>query len=421
MKPTVIADGVDGLFIQNNRFNTTLVSFNFYLPLAEKDVSVNALLPYVLTSCSQKYKTFTELNLALNMLYGAGLSVSVSKIGDAQLIKIAISVINDEYSIDNEQVIQKATDLLMNLIFEPKVDGEAFCETDVEREKRKAREHILGEINDKRLYARKRLIAEMFKGSEYAVSAYGTTELLDKVDGTALFNAWQNMLSTAYVRVQLVGKTLPDNFFAAITDKFSKYNRKVNNGYKNLTELKPRTEINNVTERLDVAQGKLVMGFSSDVWGTDAYALTVATDIFGGGTYSGLFSNVREKLSLCYYCSASANKNKGYVMVDSGVEFKNAACAKEEILNQLKLVQNGEFEDNVFAASKKNILNSLNSSYDSLGALDNWYCANIYCDDIKAPEEVGKIITDLTLEEIISAAKGIKLNTVFMLLGKEGE
>ena len=421
MKPVFLANGVDGLFVKNNRFNTTLVSFNFYLPLNTKEMAVNALLPYVLTSCSKKYTTFTELNMALNMLYGAGLSTSVSKIGDAQLLKIAISVINDEYSLDGDAIIQKATDLLMELIFEPKIQGTSFFENDVLREKRKAREHILGEINDKRRYARKKLISEMFEGTAYADSAYGNIEDLEKVDGAALYSAWLNVLNSAYVRVQLVGKGLPNGFFEGVSNKFSNYNRTVSNDYRTLIKLEQRERVKRVTEHLDVAQGKLVMGFSSDVWGNDAYALTVATDIFGGGTYSGLFANVREKLSLCYYCSASANKNKGYIMVDSGVEFANAKRAEDEILNQLRLVQNGEFEENVFASSKKNILNSLNSSYDSLGALDGWYCSNIFLDDIKSPEEIGKIINDLTLDEVITAAKGIKLNTVFMLLGREGE
>ena len=420
MKPMVIANGVDGLFVQNSRFNTTLVSFNFYLPLDEKDITVNALLPYVLTSCSEKYKTFTELNLALNMLYGAGLSVSVSKIGDAQLVKIAVSVINDEYALDDNSVINEATKLIMDLIFAPKVLDGAFFAEDVEREKRKAREHILGEINDKRLYSRKRMIAEMFEGSAYASSAFGTIEQLEQIDGKALFNAWENMLKSAYVRVQLIGKEMPNGFFDGVKDKFSAFIR-VPANVSSLTKLSPKDEVKRVTEHLDVAQGKLVMGFSSETWGHDAYALTLATDIFGGGTYSGLFANVREKMSLCYYCSASANKNKGYIMVDSGVEFQNAEKAEKEILNQLSIVQKGEFDASVFAASKKNILNSLNSYYDSLGALDGWYCANIYSDEIKTPEEIAATIEKITLQEVIDAAKGIKLNTIFLLLGREGE
>ncbi len=421
MKIQSLAQGVDGLFIKNNRFNTTLVSFNFYVPLNKEDVSLNALLPYVLTSCSDKFSTFTELNLALNMLYGADLSVSVSKIGNAQLIKVAVAVINDRFSIGGEPVIEKAASLLMELIFRPRVKNGSFIKTDIEREKRKVKEHILGEINDKRRYARKRLIAEMFEDSDYAVSAYGTVEQLEKINGENLYNAWQKILKNSYVRVQLVGKNTPEGFFEKISEEFSKYDREICDDYKKLTCLGYRENVKEVTEEMDVAQGKLVLGFSSEIWGNDAYALTVATDIFGGGTYSGLFENVREKLSLCYYCSASANKNKGYIMVDSGVEFANTEKARTEILHQLDIVKKGEFKQSTFDASIKNILNSLNSSYDSLGALDSWYCASIYSEQIKTPEDVAQIISSLNKRQIVEAAKGIKLHTVYNLTGKKGD
>ena len=420
MNHTVLANGVDGLFVENKRFNTTLISFNFYLPLTEDKLSVNSLLPYVLSSCSDKYKTFTELNLALNMLYGADLSVSVNKVGDAQLIKMAIAVINDEYSLTGESVIEKATELLMELIFNPKISNEKFDAIDTEREKRKAREHILGEINDKRRYARKRLIEEMFKGSAYAQSVYGTVQMLDKVTGKDLYDAWQNILKHAYVRVQLVGETLPNGFFEKISNKFNTFVRNVTNDFKYVNHLESKEYVTNVTETMSVAQGKLVMGFTSELWGPNAYALTVAADIFGGGTYSGLFANVREKMSLCYYCSASANRNKGYVMVDSGVEFDKAETAKTEILNQLQRVKDGDFDEFTHSASIKNISNMLMSSYDSLGALENWYASNIFSEEIKTPEEVAKIISSVTREDIISAANGIKLNTVYSLVGEQG-
>ncbi len=421
MKIQALAQGVDGLFIKNDRFNTTLVSFNFYLPLNKDDMSLNALLPYVLTSCSDKFSTFTDLNLALNMLYGADLSVSVSKIGDAQLIKVAVAVINDEFSIGHEPVIKKAADLLMELIFKPRIKDNSFIAADIEREKRKVKEHILGEINDKRRYARKRLIAEMFEDSDYGISAYGTVEQLENITGENLYDAWQKLLKNAYVRVQLVGKNTPEGFFDKISEEFSKYDRVICDDYKKLSCLTKRENVKEVTEEMDVAQGKLVMGFSSEIWGNNAYALTVATDIFGGGTYSGLFENVRERLSLCYYCSASANKNKGYIMVDSGVEFANTEKARAEILNQLDIVKKGGFKQSTFDASIKNILNSLNSSYDSLGALDSWYCASIYSEQIKTPEDVAQIISSLDKKQIIEAANGIKLHTVYSLTGKKGD
>ncbi len=422
MEYKVLANGVDGLFVENKRFNTTLVSFNFYLPLSNDNLSANALLPYVLTSCSEKYESFTQLNTALNMLYGADLSVAVNKIGDAQVIKMSIAVINDEYSMTNEPIIDKATELLMELIFNPKLIGNEFYADDTEREKRKVREHILGEINDKRRYARKRLIEEMFSGYTYAHSVYGTVDSLEIVTGKELYSAWCNLLRCAYVRVQLVGKRLPSGFFEKISEKFSVNDRVVSDDYRNISHLDSCDKVKYVNDTMAVSQGKLVMGFTSDLWGKDAYALTVASDIFGGGTYSGLFANVREKLSLCYYCSASANRNKGYLVVDSGVEFDKAKKAEEEILNQLQMVKNGEFDQFTFEASIKNINNMLLSSYDSLGALENWYASHIFTRKVESPEEVAKIISMVTREEVIEAANGIKLHTVYNLTGEqEGE
>ena len=167
---------------------------------------------------------------------------------------------------------------------------------------------------------------------------------------------------------------------------------------------------------MDITQGKLVLGFSSELYGVGAYALNVATDIFGGGPYSALFENVREKMSLCYYCSAGPNKLKGYVMVDSGVESQNADKAEKEILNQLENIKKGDFTDFAFEASIKNLTSSLDSYYDSLFALDSWYSTNVFSDKLETPESVKEKIKAITKQDVISAINGVKLHTVYRLL-----
>ena len=63
--------GVESVFIENNRFNTTMISVNFYLPLVREKIAAAALLPYLLTSCSAEYPDFSALNLKLLSLYSA--------------------------------------------------------------------------------------------------------------------------------------------------------------------------------------------------------------------------------------------------------------------------------------------------------------------------------------------------------------
>ena len=96
-----IAPGAQGCFIKNDRFNTTLISYNFYLPLDAENMAANALLPYMLTSCSAEYRDYIDLNIKLLGLYGADLACSVSKCGDCLHVRLSIGVINNEYSFDD--------------------------------------------------------------------------------------------------------------------------------------------------------------------------------------------------------------------------------------------------------------------------------------------------------------------------------
>lgn len=422
-KVTQLSNGAEGVFIKNDRFNTTLVSYNFYMPLRAQTAAHYALLPFVLTTCSEKYPDFSRLNYKLSKLYGANLSASAEKVGDFQLIKIAISVIDDRFTLDNEQLFESAAELLNQLVFEPKISNGAFCEADVTREKRKATEHIKGEISEKRIYARKRLIEEMYHGEPYGVAKCGTIEDVEKITGASLNKAWQDVLSHAFIRVNVISRNMPQRLFDAVSERLSKIDRQTITGTPVCTPTAKAKKVTAVAENLDIAQGKLVMGFSSEIYGDEesTAGLAVMCDIFGGGPYSRLFNNVREKMSLCYYCSASSVRAKGLILVDSGVEKKNAETAEAEILNQLKIIKNGEFTDTEFDSSIKGMTDSLKSYNDSQELLDVWYSVKIFKEKLLSPEDSAKLISSVTRDDVIRAARGVNLHTVYKLLPKECE
>lgn len=424
-KITQLSNGAEGVFIKNDRFNTTLVSFNFYVPMAKETAAEYALLPFVMTTCSKRYPDFSALNFKLAKLYGANLSASAEKVGDFQLLKIAISVIDDRYSLDNESLCDSATQLLTQLIFEPKAENGAFCEEDVAREKRKAIEHIRGDLAQKRTYAKKRLIEEMYKGQPYGVSKCGSEEDVEKITGESLYNAWKKLLSTAFLRVNVISRSMPSGLFDGISEKLNAIER---NNVPDCTRSAPTAAVskpNTVIETMDIAQGKLCMGFSSELYGDDSEtaALTVMCDIFGGGPYSRLFTNVREKYSLCYYCTSSSVKAKGLITVDSGIEKENATKAEREILNQLDIMKQNLFTDEEFQSSIKSITDSFKSYNDSQGLLDAWYSLKIVKDKLLSPEEAAETISRVTRNDVVYAARGVKLHTVYKLLpnDKDGD
>ncbi|MBR7071467.1 MAG: insulinase family protein [Clostridia bacterium] len=420
---TSLGNGVDGLFYRDNRFRTTLISFNFYLPLSPKTVAANALLPFLMTTCSKEYPDFSKLNYKLNKLYGAQLEAVAEKHGDLQLLQLSISVIHDRFALDEESLTEQACDLLMQMIFEPKVENGAFFAEDVEREKRKAVEHIYGEMNNKRLYAKTKMLSAMFRDDVYGTPKCGTAEQVEALTGEELYQAWRHMLKHAKVRVHVLSNALPNNLFTRIAERFSTMERTEITDCQKIIPTKPCKTVQHLTERMDVAQGKLVMGFSSRLNGNDTAALplTVMCDLFGGGPYSKLFANVREKMSLCYYCSASSYRGKGLLLVDSGVEMKNADRAEQEILKQLESVQRGEFGDFEYQASLKSISDSVRAANDSQNAMNLWFSLRIADENLWTPDDFAAQISTVTREQIIDAANGIQLHTVYRLLPKEKE
>ena len=421
LSTVALSNGAEGLFIKNDRFKTTLVTFNFYLPLREETVAPFALLPFILTSCSKKYPDFSTLNCELSKLYGARLDASCEKLGDYQLLKMSISVINDVYSLNNESLVKNACDMLLGLIFEPNTENGRFSEDDLKREKRKAVEHIKSEYSEKRIYAKTRLIEEMYKGDVYGLAKCGTVKQVENITSASLYKAWEEMLKTAYVRVHVVGATLPNGLFDEISAKFNTLDRNGNFDYKASVPTEKVSKVKTVTDTDDVSQGKLVMGFSLDKYGNDEKTLPtiIMSDIFGGGPYSKLFSNVREKMSLCYYCSSSLMRMKGLLTVESGVEADNADKAQKEILNQLDAIKKGDFSDFEFSASIKSICDSFSTYSDSQTTLETWYALKYNNDSIYTPDELAEKIMAVTREDVIDFANGVTLNTVYKLLPKE--
>lgn len=73
-----------------------------------------------------------------------------------------------------------------------------------------------------------------------------------------------------------------------------------------------------------------------------APAMRSFCDVFGGGPYSKLFMNVREKMSLCYYCSARFARQNSYIFIQCGCEEENMDKAVAEILHQLEMIRDGD-------------------------------------------------------------------------------
>ena len=411
-----IAPGVRLCAVQTDRFKTGCISFSMALPL-EGDIAANAVLPYILHRSCKKYPDFSCLNGRLAELYGASLTAGVAKLGEAQLLSIDLTSLDDRFSLTGESIAKSCTELLLDLIFEPDLVNGSFGETAILREKRLLIEKLESELNDKRVYALRRCEEIMCAGEKFGLDKYGTRETIEKLTGDNIYNAWQNMLKTAVIQIDMVGSGDCEGVAEALSAKFSKIERSP--AETNTVFVQTAKETRRLEEKLPVKQGKLVLGFRAGTRdkSDQAAAYKVMTDIFGGGTYSKLFKNVREEMSLCYYCSAKLDRHKGVIFVQSGIESEKAGMASEEILRQFDAVKAGDFKPDDLNASLMAICDKLRGIEDSPDDIASWYTYRILEPVLKTPAQEAEEIRQVTKEQVIAAANRVTLDTIYMLSG----
>ena len=173
---------------------------------------------------------------------------------------------------------------------------------------------------------------------------------------------------------------------------------------------------------MDVSQGKLAMGFRTGgltCWEEDFPALYLATAVFGGTTLSKLFMNVREKLSLCYYASATLEKMKGLVLVSSGIEFDKYQTAKDEILAQLEAVKRGEMEPWELEGSRRTLIGACMAILDEQSRQEEYWLGQTTAGLEESPKELAARLEAVTREQVAAAAQKLQLDTIYFLKGKE--
>lgn len=411
-----IDDGVYFSSITDKRYKKNLISVAFSTQLSEDTATENVIVPVLLTKCNSKLPTYKAFNNKMSRLYASGIGGTAGRQYDLQTISFGAYYLDDIYALSGEKMTGIMTDILIDCLTSPVTENGVFSEKFVELEKKTVIDNIETAINDKRSYAIERAMKTICKGEPASVCSYGTVEKAKLITPDSAYKAYRRMLETMPCEIICTGCSDFEGVaekFAAAFEKAGRHD--IENTTIALSPVKTQTE--EVTERLTVNQSKLVLGFKSH--SDDDAALVLLQKIFGGTTSSKLFRNVREKMSLCYYCSAARNDLKGIMLVNSGVENENIEKTKEAVIDQLEEIKNGNFTNEDINFAEMAIKNDFKSVADSAGNVSNWYFDCIRKNDIVTPEEKLGRYLGVSKERIIAAAKSMVLDSVYVLTGNE--
>ena len=406
-------------YLPARKFKTGVLSAQFITPLAKETASYNALLPAVLHRGTMRCPDMEQLAAAMDRLYGAQISPTIRKRGETQCLGFVASFIDDRFVSRNEPLLEPAAELLGELLLDPVTRGGRFLQEYVEGEKANLADAIRSIRNDKRDWADLRLLQEMCAGEPYGISRFGDEAGLAKINNQKLYAHSQRMMSSSRLELFYCGSAERERVEEAISRAFAPLQRgrvvpPVIAEKKNAPET-PRE----ITERMDVTQGRLSMGWRAST--NDAPAMMLANLIFGGYSNSKLFLNVREKLSLCYYASSAYHRSKGIVTVSSGIECRDVETAKREILAQLASVQRGEFEEWEVEGARACLIASLESRGDSAGRMEENALGQAATGIRETADELIAALRAVTNERIAEAAQSMTLDTVYFLTGEDSK
>lgn len=410
-----LENGIRFSSIVDKRLKTNTVGIHLTTKLNKNTSAKYAIIPLLLSDSNKDYPSFTELNKKLSSLYGTAIRGGISKRGDSQIISLVGSCIDDEFALENEKVTSEMLSILINCLINPNIKYNAFIQKDFDNKKQELLDDIYAEINDKRSYAMKRAAMNIFENEPAAESVKGEPSDVDKLTPSEVYSAYINLLKTSQIEIIYVGKMDPEFVKAKIYQMVSKMSR--NYEGKNFSTLsKPKSELRNIEEYFDVEQTKMVMAFKTN--STDKVTIKLFNALFGGTPFSKLFLNVREKLSLCYYCSSGYYEAKGVLYIDSGVEKNNIEPAKQEILNQLEKMKCGDFTEQNIEESRLAIIDSWRGVNDNPRALASWYLNERYYNTNISPEELIEKLKAVTKDDIVNVANSFKLDTIYVLTKK---
>lgn len=417
-----LTEGVEFISVPTHKFKTNILSVTFVLPMKKETVTANALVGEVLYRGSRNHPDIEALSAATDELYGMSLSPIVRQKGESQCVGFAASFLDDRFVLDGESVLEPAAGLMAEVVLDPVTENGIFRRDYVEGEGANLADQIRSQINDKRGWSIHRVTELMCNGEAYALDKYGFAEEAERMTAETLWARYRSICREAQVIFYYSGSVPTDHVEEVLRKTFGALITPRKAAVSCNVVAEPKSDLRVFTDRMDVSQGKLALGFRTG--GITAEhplypALMLCNAVYGGTATSKLFMNVRERLSLCYFASSMMDKLKGLMVVSSGVEFSNFEVAKNEILAQLQEMKKGHITEEELRVGRQALISSLQTLMDSHGRMEDYWLTQFVSASDDTPESMIEKIGRVTVEEVTEAASKLYLDTIYYLTGEE--
>ena len=408
---------LDLYYNYDSRFKTVAVCFYFYFPFDEKYVPSLSMLCQMLQKTSKKYPTEEEFAYYLKSLYDASFSITHSRCGKMQSLRVSVSFVNPKYIKEKIDIIKESISCLFDSFLNPN-----FTLENLELEKDILKQFHQNTYNNKTKYAAMRFTNEMYSGEIQNISSYGTYDQVDLVTLDDIVDAY-NMLLNSKCYMFVTGDIKSDVIVSELNNydlsRFNKYEFEEKLEFVDSFK-KEIVSANKQIDEQDINQTIMFIGYRSDIRRNTPHRFTLMflSALLGEYFHSVLFQVIREEHNLAYAIGTQLNMDKGAIHVYAKISKDNIELIEKLVMEEIEKIQDGIIDDKVIELTKNakanEILKNGDSPFNPLYDLQDELMGFGKISD----EMIIEKYNNITKEDLQEAANMLVLDTIYVLKGK---
>jgi len=238
----------------------------------------------------------------------------------------------------------------------------------------------------------------------------GTKESVLGITRKEIFNYMKNQYNSSNTIVCIAGGISDIN---QVINKIKKhfYNIKKKETFKKTKVKENQKKPAFITENRNTDQTHFLLGVRGyNLFDKRRWALELLSLILGGMMSSRMFSEVREKLGLCYYIktSTSVDPDTGFLVTAAGVDNLRIEKAITAVLKEYKKIAKTKISQKELKKVKDHFKGKMALSFESSDALASFYgIQELLEDKILTPDQICGIINQVTVSDISKVCQDI--------------
>ena|SRR5690554_998156 len=340
----------------HKKFKDITVVERLLFPISKFNATCAALLMYIMEDRCEKYPSKQAMLQIKDHLYGTTFSSGVIGYGKNMVLQLASKVMDPQFG-DDKTLLQAHSDWFYDVIHYPLINEETLKEA-----KAQVSSSLIRDLDQPSKYAQLKAFESLGANHVISINLDGDLETLSTIEVDDLKTFYYQLLQQSHKSMYVIGNIEKELAETLYKDRFIQDNHYV------AFDIKPfdAPALAPIEEVKETSQTQLVKLYKTNVSMDHPLYMAnrVAIAALGQLPTSYLFTEIREKRSLCYSIYSQYIAFDGLCMVKTGIDQANIEKVHELIGEQVETLR--KIDVDLLDQAKSMLINAINNSDDEL-------------------------------------------------------